>query len=273
MEALWYQPRRCWRVIVPRRLSETGKRCRRFFQTKGDAEKYILEIKRRGSVQLADLSIEEIHVLGVIRQSQKYAPGMLLEAWQRFESERIRDGKLTVQQLCEKFLARQIAERRSAQTIADDRWRLNTFSRAVGKSRVAVRVMWSLLRRFLDQEDRTAVLLNAVRFRTAVQTAGRDCSTEEFVRRMVRADILYWDDLGQMHLTGAATEMLLHIVEERTCAEMPILATTQYSGEGMDSQFERKETGKAIRRRLNEFCRVVLVRSVRNQTTRSSGLL
>jgi hypothetical protein len=34
MEALWYQPRRCWRVIVPRRLSETGKRCRRFFQTK-----------------------------------------------------------------------------------------------------------------------------------------------------------------------------------------------------------------------------------------------
>jgi hypothetical protein len=106
MEALWYQPRRCWRVIVPRRLSETGKRCRRFFQTKGDAEKYILEIKRRGSVQLADLSIEEIHVLGVIRQSQKYAPGLLLEAWQRFESEGIRDGKLTVEQLCDKFLAR-----------------------------------------------------------------------------------------------------------------------------------------------------------------------
>ena len=135
----------------------------------------------------------------------------------------------------------------------------------VGKSRV----MWLLLRRLLDQEDRTAVLLNAVRFRTAVQTAGRDCTTEEFVRRMVRADILYWDDLGQMHLTGAATEMLLHIVEERTSAEMPILATTQYSGEGMDGQFERKEMGKAIRRRLNEFCRVVLVRSVRNQTTRS----
>jgi hypothetical protein len=43
---------------------------------------------------------------------------------------------------------------------------------------------------------------------------------------------------------------------------MPILVTTQYSGEGMDAQFEWKEMGRAIRRRLNEFCKVVVVRSV-----------
>jgi IstB-like ATP binding protein len=135
----------------------------------------------------------------------------------------------------------------------------------VGKSRV----MWLLLRRLLDQEHRTAVVLSAVRFRTALQTAGRDGTTEEFVRRLLRADVLYWDDLGQMHLTGATSEMLLHVVEERTCAEMPILVTTQYSGESMDSQFERKEMGKAIRRRLNEFCRVVLVRPIQKQTARS----
>jgi hypothetical protein len=75
------------------------------------------------------------------------------------------------------------------------------------------------------------------------------------LRRLVRAEVLYWDDLGQTHLTGAASEMLLHLVEERTCAGMPILATTQYFGEGMDAQFERKEMGQAIRRRLNEFVR------------------
>jgi hypothetical protein len=60
--------------------------------------------------------------------------------------------------------------------------------------------------------------------------------------------------------------MLLHVVEERSNSEMPILATTQYSGEGIDAQFERKEMGKAIRRRLNEFCRVLVVRSVADQT-------
>ena len=132
----------------------------------------------------------------------------------------------------------------------------------VGKSRV----MWLLLQRLLDQEHRSAVLLNAVRFRTTLQLAGRDGTTEEFVRRLIRTDLLYWDDLGQMHLTGSASEMLLHVVEERSNSEMPILATTQYSGEGMDAQFERKEMGKAIRRRLNEFCRVVVVRSVADQT-------
>ena len=132
----------------------------------------------------------------------------------------------------------------------------------VGKSRV----MWLLLQRLLDQEHRSAILLNAVRFRTTLQLAGRDGTTEEFVRRLVRTDLLYWDDLGQMHLTGSASEMLLHVVEERSNSEMPILATTQYSGEGMDAQFERREMGKAIRRRLNEFCRVVVVRSVADQT-------
>ena len=133
MEALWYKPRERWQVIVPTRLSETGKRCRRFFATKAEAERFILEIKRRGSVQSADLSVEEMHVLGLIRHSKKYAPGLLLEAWRRFESEGIGDdGRLTVQELTEKFLARQVAERRSSRTLADDRWRLNAFGRAFG---------------------------------------------------------------------------------------------------------------------------------------------
>jgi len=125
--------------------------------------------------------------------------------------------------------------------------------------------MWLLLRRLLDEEHRSALFLNAVRFRTSMQTAARDGTTEEFVRRLVRTDVLFWDDLGQMHLTGAASEMLLHLVEERVCSGRPILATTQYAGKGMDAQFERPEMGQAIRRRLNEFCRVVMVRQVREQ--------
>jgi hypothetical protein len=136
MEAHWYKPRQCWRVWIPPRLWESGERCRRFFETKAEAEKFIFQVKRRGSVQLADLSIEEMHVLGVIRQSERYQPGLLLEAWRRFESEGMDEGtNLTIQDLCEKFLARQIAERRSAQTLADDRWRLNAFAREVGENR------------------------------------------------------------------------------------------------------------------------------------------
>jgi IstB-like ATP binding protein len=131
----------------------------------------------------------------------------------------------------------------------------------VGKSRV----IWQLLRRLLDEEHRTGTALNAVTFRGSLQSAACERTTEEFVGRLVRTDVLYWDDLGQMHLTGPVSEMLLHLVEERACAGKPILVTTQYSGEELDTQFERPQMSAAIRRRLNEFCRVLTVREVGGQ--------
>jgi len=95
-----------------------------------------LETKRRGSVELTELAAEEKHVLGVIRQSERYEPGLLLQAWQRFEKEGIfENGNLTVEELAEKFLSRQIAERRSARTVLDDRWRLNALTNALGHLR------------------------------------------------------------------------------------------------------------------------------------------
>jgi hypothetical protein len=139
VEAHWYQPRKCYRVWIPARLSENRKRYRRFFATKEQAQRFIFETKRSGSVELAELAAEEKHILGVIRQSEKYEPRLLLEAWRRFEGEGTGNGSnLTVQRLCEKFFARQIAERRSSQTLADDRWRLNAFSRGMGQARAAV---------------------------------------------------------------------------------------------------------------------------------------
>jgi hypothetical protein len=100
-----YKARECYRVWIPARLSENGKRCRRFFATKTEAEKFILQTKRQGSVQLAELGVEEKHVLGVIRQSEKYEPTLLLEAWRRFEKEGTgENGNLTVQELAEPWL-------------------------------------------------------------------------------------------------------------------------------------------------------------------------
>ena len=88
-------------------------------------------------MQLAELGVEEKHVLGVIRQAEKYEPTLLLEAWRRFEKEGTdENGNVTVQELAEKFVARQKAEGRSARTVIDDRWRLNTMTKAMGHLRV-----------------------------------------------------------------------------------------------------------------------------------------
>ena len=58
-------------------------------------------------------------------------------------------------------------------------------------------------------------------------------------------------------LSGAASEMLLHLVEQRTSHERPLPLTSQYNGGALESQFQRPEMGAAVRRRINEFCRVI----------------
>jgi Cdc6-like AAA superfamily ATPase len=118
-------------------------------------------------------------------------------------------------------------------------------------------VMWHLLRRLLD-EQRSVVVLDAVTYRSRLANAAREGETEEYVRRLTQAELLYWDDFGQTNLSGAASEMLLHLLEQRTACERPLLLTSQYSGGALESQFQRPEMGAAVRRRLNEFCRVIV---------------
>ena len=118
-------------------------------------------------------------------------------------------------------------------------------------------VMWHLLRRLLD-EERSVVVLDAVTYRSGMANAACEGETEEYVRRLTHAELLYWDDFGQTHLSDAASEMLLHVVEQRTSRERPMLLTSQYSGGALESQFQRPEMGGAVRRRINEFCRVIV---------------
>jgi hypothetical protein len=118
-------------------------------------------------------------------------------------------------------------------------------------------VMWQLLRRLLD-EKRSVVVLDAVTYRSGLANAAREGESEAYVRGLTHAELLYWDDFGQTNLSGAASEMLLHVVEQRTSRERPLLLTSQYSGGALESQFQRPEMGAAVRRRINEFCRVIV---------------
>jgi predicted ATPase len=117
-------------------------------------------------------------------------------------------------------------------------------------------VMWRLLRRLL-KERRSVVVLDAVTYRSGLSKAAREGETEDYVQRLARAEVLYWDDFGQTHLSAAASEMLLHVLEKRTSYQRPVLVTSQYRGAALELQFERPEMGAAVRRRINEFCRVV----------------
>ena len=81
MTPFFYPARNNWRVQIPASETETGKRTSRFFPTKEEAEEFIQEHYKAGSVQLVELSLHEKHVLGLIRQSSDYTPDLLLDAW------------------------------------------------------------------------------------------------------------------------------------------------------------------------------------------------
>jgi hypothetical protein len=130
----FYPLRNCWRVRVPASESETGKRFAKYFETKEAAEHFIAEHRKTGSIQLAELSVQEKHVLGLIRQSQYYTPELLFDIWRVYLTRRQAQANpsLTIAELCKAFYDRQIKEGRAYRTIADDRWRLNQFAKAFG---------------------------------------------------------------------------------------------------------------------------------------------
>jgi hypothetical protein len=83
----FYPFRNCWRVRVPAAESETGKGVAKYFETEEAAKLFIQQHHRTGSIQLAELSVQERYVLGLIRQSQDYTPNVLLDALARVPSQ------------------------------------------------------------------------------------------------------------------------------------------------------------------------------------------
>jgi hypothetical protein len=81
VKSSFYPLRNCWRVRIPASESETGKRFAKYLETREAAEHFIAEHRKTGSIQLAKLSVEEKHVLGLIRKSEFYKPELLLDVW------------------------------------------------------------------------------------------------------------------------------------------------------------------------------------------------
>lgn len=132
MTPTFFPPRNCWRVRIPASESETGKRIAKYFETEEEAQLFIQEHHKTGSVQLAELSVHERHVLGLIRQADDYTPDALLDAWRDYRARQRTRSSMTIDQLRRVFYARQVKEERSARTLNDDRWRLNKLARALG---------------------------------------------------------------------------------------------------------------------------------------------
>jgi hypothetical protein len=125
MKVKFYETRNCWRVIVPARLTDTGKDQAKYFKTKEEGETEIRRILGRGASAKPQLNDRQNAIL-----SMAETEGLNLEdiqtAFRHYRATVLNVSKRAhLFELVEKFLERQVHEGRAPRTLDDDRQRLS----------------------------------------------------------------------------------------------------------------------------------------------------
>jgi len=148
----YYARKDTWRIIVPSRLTESGKDEARYFKSKEDAEKAINSIFVRGRVAKAQaLSNEDLATVQVARDLLGGSMSNLLEAVRHYRQTVLNVSKKAhLFELVQIFEERQIHEGRAPRTLDDDRQRLQKLCSKLGNID-ACQMTESMLRQYLEQ--------------------------------------------------------------------------------------------------------------------------
>jgi len=125
-----------------------------------------------------------------------------------------------------------------------------------GKTRLA----WLLLRRLLvhDKMEPRLTWFDAVGFGHEISRHYRNEDAEDWLEEVAGVDLLFFDDLGKLKLTERAETELFGLVERRCAARLPIIATTNDTGDSLGGRMT-DHRGPALIRRLRDFCRIIQV--------------
>jgi hypothetical protein len=120
------------------------------------------------------------------------------------------------------------------------------------------RMMFTLIRRLVVNEGRSVRVLNGFNFE-------RECAKEHFsgdayewVEQILKADVLFFDDLGKCKMTERVEDTLFGIIEERVAWSKPILITTNDTDKSLAARMTVNRA-EALVGRLKEFCKVISV--------------
>lgn len=121
-----------WRVMVPAKLSDTGKRQAKYFDTKKDGEKFISEtLEQREEHGKQSVSSEERTWINLARLQLGSVErlGDVLQHWSRTGAGVTPMG---AKDAAEAFISHKEAEQFSPKTMDDIRWRLRRFGKQFG---------------------------------------------------------------------------------------------------------------------------------------------
>lgn len=86
-----------------------------------------------------------------------------------------------------------------------------------------------------------------------VTKAWKERDVDRQMNLLAMAQFLFLDDLGQAADSPSAGEFLLELIETRTANQRPLLVTMNFDGAGFAAQFNPRERGEAIARRLHDY--------------------
>lgn len=121
-----------------------------------------------------------------------------------------------------------------------------------GKTRIA----WLLVRRLmLDLKVRVRFITDPSFSREYSRRLGKG-TADEWIDKLVRAPVLFIDDLGKSAVTPRYKEQFHDVLESRTSRNKPMIITTQLNRSALLERFGTDD-GTAIVRRLLEFTDIV----------------
>lgn len=117
------------------------------------------------------------------------------------------------------------------------------------------RCAWLLVRRLLN-DGANIEAFDCMSFAHAATRHFRSGTGEDWIERLCRTDIVFFDDLGKMPFTERVEAELFGLIEYRTSHDLPVIATMNMVGDDLVAKASR-DRGEPMVRRLREFCEVV----------------
>lgn len=122
-----------------------------------------------------------------------------------------------------------------------------------GKTRIA----WQLLKKLVDVDGvRGVMAFSCVSFSNELNKGYKEGNAEDWIESVWKAPLVFFDDLGKLKFTERVEAELFGVIDYRVSHELPIIATTNDTGDSLANRMS-DDRGPALVRRLREFCEVI----------------
>ena len=123
------------------------------------------------------------------------------------------------------------------------------------------RAVWRLLRRSFEDGKRIRCLASG-EFDRQARDAGGKFTLTEFVDRLIKADVLFLDDLGKAPWTAATVGIWFDVLDGRYREGRPIVVTTNLDGAALVKQLRiGPDIGEPMLRRMRETTLQIVIKT------------